>query len=184
MLKFYVCVFLVIDICCISCTKEIPSASIINPSPPPLPPPPSPTANINFQFTPFDALSLARTHIKAATAKGKLVFAGGAYTEPYYDPYWGWGDVWIDVNNVDIYDTLTGAHTTAELSGYAMYKPGALGSKVYFPLGYSATGRMDIYDVTTNDWSTVMLSEARGGVTILSSGEKIFFAGGWGNSGP
>ena len=40
---------------------------------------------------------------------------------------------------------------------------------------------VDIYDVSTNTWSTAKLSEARTALTAVSGANKIFFAGGFGS---
>lgn len=64
----------------------------------------------------------------------------------------------------------------------------AVGNKILFaggipvPTGpgpnFSAT--VDIYDITTNSWSTASLSQARSGMTVATMGSKVFFAGGTG----
>ena len=59
---------------------------------------------------------------------------------------------------------------------------GALGNKIFFAGGYTssddATSRVDIYDASTNTWSTFELSEARSNPVVASAGNKIFFATG------
>lgn len=64
----------------------------------------------------------------------------------------------------------------------------AVGNKIIFaggipvPVGpgpnFSAT--VDIYDATTNSWSTASLSQPRSGMTVATMGTKVFFAGGTG----
>ena len=63
---------------------------------------------------------------------------------------------------------------------------GSVGSKILFSAaspGYSGvtsgSSRVDIYDINANSWSTAELSEARGDFSVVTSGDKIFFAGGW-----
>lgn len=64
----------------------------------------------------------------------------------------------------------------------------AVGNKILFaggipvPTGpgpnFSTT--VNIYDITTNSWSTANLSQARSGMTVAAMGTKVFFAGGTG----
>lgn len=42
------------------------------------------------------------------------------------------------------------------------------------------SSRVDIYDINTGAWSTAELSQARWGLTAVTSGDKVFFAGGTG----
>jgi hypothetical protein len=46
----------------------------------------------------------------------------------------------------------------------------------YFPSSASAV--VDIYDIQNNSWSPAQLSQVRGGLRSITSGNKIFFAGG------
>ena len=55
---------------------------------------------------------------------------------------------------------------------------GTAGSKILF-VGGNQSSRVDIYDITTNSWSTSELSVGRQDITVVTSGNKIFFAGGW-----
>lgn len=62
----------------------------------------------------------------------------------------------------------------------------AVGTKIFFaggrypPVspGPNFTSRVDIYDISTNSWSVTELSQPRWGLTAVSSGSKVFFAGG------
>ena len=63
---------------------------------------------------------------------------------------------------------------------------GSVGSKILFSgasPGYSGvtsgSSRVDIYDINANSWSIAELSVARGDFSVVTSGDKIFFAGGW-----
>lgn len=62
---------------------------------------------------------------------------------------------------------------------------GSAGSKILFAGAASYSGqtspstRVDIYDINTNSWSTAELSVARQDFAVVTSGNKIFFAGGW-----
>lgn len=63
----------------------------------------------------------------------------------------------------------------------------AAGNKVVFAGGvnsysagnYTISDAVDIYDVVDHSWKTAKLSEKRAGITAISSGSKIFFAGGY-----
>jgi hypothetical protein len=55
------------------------------------------------------------------------------------------------------------------------------GNKILFAggddnLGHSS--RVDIYDITTQSWSTAALSESRTSISAIAAGNKIFFGGG------
>ena len=58
-----------------------------------------------------------------------------------------------------------------------------VGDKVLFAggdyFGWSPVStRIDIYNVTTNTWSTASLSEARSGIAAFTNNNRAFFAGG------
>jgi hypothetical protein len=56
-----------------------------------------------------------------------------------------------------------------------------LGNKIFFAGGYNGNGlrtTVDIYDVSTNTWSIIQLSQARGGMIAGSINNKVLFAGG------
>ncbi len=65
----------------------------------------------------------------------------------------------------------------------------SIGNKIFFAGGLVSQGvyssRVDIYDITTNSWTTAELSEARSGIATAVSDKKIYFAGGrigpWGS---
>ena len=56
------------------------------------------------------------------------------------------------------------------------------GNKILFAGGSSTldghSSRVDIYDITTQSWSTAELSEGRFDISAIAAGNKIFFAGG------
>ena len=65
----------------------------------------------------------------------------------------------------------------------------SVGNKILFAGGYisgtpsSSSSRVDIFDITTNTWTTAELSQAREALTTAVLGNKIFFAGGYDQSG-
>jgi hypothetical protein len=115
-------------------------------------------------------LSQARTHITSLTASGLVFFAGG------YDKDG-------TTKTVDILDPVTLALTKTELS-VARYDLAAveINNKLLFAGGYTKGGIpsdiVDILDLQTRSWSSFRLSEARGAISVLSSGGKAYFVGG------
>ena len=62
----------------------------------------------------------------------------------------------------------------------------AANNKLFFAGGYNAAGpssRVDIYNLTTNTWSTGELSIARYDIVTAVSGDKVLFAGGYYSNG-
>src|ERR1700704_3513284 len=56
------------------------------------------------------------------------------------------------------------------------------GNKIIFAGGISTGGyskTIDIYDISSNAWTTTVLSEARGDLAAAAAGNKIVFAGGY-----
>jgi len=61
------------------------------------------------------------------------------------------------------------------------------GNKILFAPGYpsgTVSSRIDIFDISTNSWSTAELSQPRTGVTTVVLGNKIFLGGGWAGRDP
>jgi len=61
------------------------------------------------------------------------------------------------------------------------------GNKILFAPGYPSgkvSTRIDIFDISTNSWSTAELSQPRTGVTTVVLGNKIFLGGGWAGRDP
>jgi len=57
----------------------------------------------------------------------------------------------------------------------------SVGNKIFFAGGslYGRhSSRVDIYDITTQSWSTAELSQGRSQISAIAAGNKIFFAGG------
>jgi hypothetical protein len=92
---------------------------------------------------------------------------------------------------VDIYDVSNNTWNTSELSrAREAFAGGVIDNKVFFAGGvtwnFIVSGQyteevlslVDIYDATTNLWSTASLSQPRLGSFVTTVGHKIFFAGG------
>ena len=130
---------------------------------------------VNAQLIPVGILSEERANLAIGTSANKIVFAGGSSPN----------------KRVDIYNTITNAWSTAELS-VARWDIGVttIGNKIFFAGGKietphhydwvfpDVTSMVDVYDAANNTWSVMQLSEARGGVAAVSLGNKAFFAGG------
>lgn len=136
-------------------------------------------------------LSKARSRMALATIGSKILFAGGLDVNI--------GGV-ISPGNpliiggahsiVDIYDTVTGTWSTAQLSEPAYGKAAVtVGNKVLFVGGYTFTlqpngkslvgscGAVDIYDALTGTWSSSRLRVPRSGIAAVACGNKAYFLG-------
>jgi hypothetical protein len=120
-----------------------------------------------------------RRNIATAVLGNKIFFAGGWYQN-------GYGS-----SRVDIYDAVANTWTTAELSvARGGIASAAAGNKVLFAGGWNWDNdpsaipnptTVDIYDASTNSWSTSILTGrdwATGGIATTVIGNKIYFAGG------
>ncbi len=124
-------------------------------------------------------MDTARDGMAVDTLGSKIFFAGG---------YKGAGSY---SGEVDIYDAGAGTWTTAKLSVPRFaFAVAAAGSKIVFAGGstyYTGVGNyteqpsaaVDIYDNSTDTWSTATLSVARNFLTATASSTKLFFAGGY-----
>ncbi len=139
---------------------------------------------IPAQLIPIGTLPQTRAGFAFAAAGNKIVFAGGSA-----NPEQGCATA-----GVDIFDISTGAWTTAQLS-QARQEMGVavLGNKIFFaggiiprvgpPYGCYITNcgdtrrsEIDIYDASSNTWSTAQLSSVRI-PTGASAGNNVVFAG-------
>ncbi len=159
-------------------------------NPLPLPPPTGPGTCapgnrplVQAQLIPIGTLSQSRFAFAIGAAGNKIVIAGG-WVSP--------GNAVPSSTRADIYDITTGAWATAELSaGRFGSGVAVLGNKIFFGGGgvqqdngwgawqYAGLGSsaIDIYDVSTNSWTTAQLSTGRA-PTGASAGNKVVFAGG------
>jgi hypothetical protein len=124
-----------------------------------------------------------RADMGIAAVNNKIFLAGGGF----------WGDD-IYTNRVDIYEPATGTWSVASLSEARSAAAGvSTGNKVLFAGGYTGgytnngsnywSSAVDIYDNTTDTWTSATLSEPRGYVAAVAAGSKIYFAGGQKNDG-
>lgn len=132
--------------------------------------------NLNTQSWSTAELSEARTDMGVATLGSKIFFAGGYISSDNA------------TSRVDIYDASTNIWSTAELSE-ARINPAAAsaGNKIFFAGGCplnsglceTPSAIVDVYDASTNTWSTTNLAEARVGLVGASVGDKALFCGGY-----
>lgn len=137
----------------------------------------APTAEVNI----YDAaantwskaqLSEARAGITTAVVGNKLVFAGG-HKAMDWD-----GNFLEPSKKVDIYDGATNTWSQADLPQPVYFGSVAVvGNKAVF--SFESMDNVTIYDVATNQLSTVSLSLARLGTKAMSAGNKILVTGGY-----
>ena len=132
--------------------------------------------SVNSDTWSSGALSVGRERFGVAVVGSKAIIAGGC-TDDQCDQR---------TDAVDIYDSGTGAWTTATLS-QARNGLGAavVGNRVLFFGGCSEgesncdrrTRTLDIYDATTDSWSTARLPRT-GGLRATTVGTKVLFSSG------
>jgi N-acetylneuraminic acid mutarotase len=135
---------------------------------------------IHARLIPFGKLSIGKVDMITATANNKILFAGGLS----YDAD-GTG---IPIRRVDIYDINTNSWSIKDLAEYPTWRVdmgmAAVDNKIFIAGGGFwgddiYTNQVDIYNVSDNRWSTASLGEYKSAVGSVSSGNKIFFAGGY-----
>lgn len=122
-------------------------------------------------------LSKARYSITAIAHQEKVFFAGGMERSDHTKAS----------TRVDIYDAKTNSWSTAELSEPRCgIIAAASGNKVIFSGGYNQNDnytlmfsrRVDIYDISTNTWTTATMTEPRISHSASVVENKIYIAGG------
>ena len=122
-------------------------------------------------------LSMARYSITAIAHQEKVFFAGGMERFDHTKAS----------TRVDIYDAKTNSWSTAELSEPRWgIIAAASGNKVIFSGGYNQddystlkfSRRVDIYDISTNTWTTATMTEPRVSHSASVVENKIYIAGG------
>jgi len=122
----------------------------------------------------IEYLSQGRHFISAVANGNKVFFAGGIH----YDGSFNYHDV------IDVYDTDTETWDTPLSLTEAKGGVGvaAVGSKVFFAGGslspYTHSNKVEIYDISTGEWTYETLSEARGLPATVAYGDKVYIAGG------
>jgi hypothetical protein len=132
---------------------------------------------VNAQLIPIGTLSQNRPGISVASAGNKILFAGGST----------WPNAPYATTRVDIYDIVSQTWSTAELSTPRwQIATVTAGNKIFFAgggyydnadNGYSES-TVDIYDVSTNNWTVSKLSSPRHDIAAATVGNKVLFSGG------
>ena len=139
---------------------------------------------IKATLIPISNLSIARINMQCASVGNKILFIGGSH------PGQTW---WNEPVPVDIYDipsnTWSFHSITPDNLPFTYFRDDAtiavVGNKVLFagggdPIGDNVTSQIDIFDASTNTWSTTELSAPRQGLSAATVGDKVLFAGGSG----
>ncbi|MBK9174816.1 MAG: T9SS type A sorting domain-containing protein [Flavobacteriales bacterium] len=133
------------------------------------------------------SLFLSTGRIKVATAiAGDRLFCAGGWVWPTEE----------HVGSVEVFDLTTGSLLQEDQLSQARVEiaTAVVGNKVIFAGGHQATWNgadytciasdvIDIFDLTSNTWSTATLSQARAGMASAVLDGKAYFAGGYRGSG-
>ena len=135
---------------------------------------------IQARLVPLGKLSIGRVNIITAAANNKILFAGGS---SYYPDSTG-----VPTHRVDVYDINSNSWFIKDLEGYPTFRIdmgiAAAGDKIFIAGGGFwgddiYTNQVDIYNTSDNSWSIAGLSESRTAAAGVSTGNKVFFAGGY-----
>ena len=118
----------------------------------------------------LEHLLFPRFSISAVSYENKVLFAGGAnFSSGVFDV-------------VEIYDIENGEWDFTTLSmGRSSMASAVVNDIAIFAGGYdleTVTDRVDLYNFTTNTWTTAALSEPRGFLAATTVGSKVYVAGG------
>lgn len=116
-----------------------------------------------------NGLSLARNYLATFSIKDIVLFAGG-------------NGISSTSSSIDIYNSTSNIfeYSLMELSVARWYLAGASNSEVgIFAGGIRGLSVIDIYNVASCSWTTSTLSIGRAGLSGVSLGTLIFFAGGY-----
>jgi N-acetylneuraminic acid mutarotase len=118
-----------------------------------------------FELKVTDAGGLSSKDTVQITVKGTIAYTCGDTNRPHIN------EQLIPVGSGTLSDARTGGISVA--SG---------GNKIFFAGGSAISGghssTVDIYDITTQRWTTAKLSENRSKISTITAGNKVFFAGG------
>ena len=125
----------------------------------------------------ISALSASRSRLVGAALGNLIIFGGGSAafngTVHSYD-------------NVDIYNTSTGQWSVSHISSATGWQQSAVqGTKMFFSGPNSVTSdpsTVDVYDICSNTWSQLSLTDRRGGYGAGAAGGKVLFGGGKNNN--
>jgi Galactose oxidase, central domain len=114
-------------------------------------------------------LSQARERLAATALGNVIIFAGGEADPNFY-------------NTIDMYNTTTGIWTVAQVPNapYARVQAAAQGTKMFFGRGGNSSGptNISVYDICSNTWGSLFLTDGRADFGIGAAGGKVLFGGG------
>lgn len=117
-------------------------------------------------------LSKARGSMGAAALGNVIIFAGGINSNNFGSEY----------NTIDMYNTTTGVWSVAQPSNapYGSVQAAAQGTKMFFGRGGNSSGPTNIciYDICSNTWGSLFLTDGRAAFGIGAAGGKVIFGGG------
>jgi hypothetical protein len=115
-------------------------------------------------------LSQARERLTATALGNLIIFSGGddAGSNP--------------VNTIDIYNTTTGTWVGVQPPNapYGRVQSAAQGTKMFFGRQGNSSGPaiVIVYDICSNTWTNLSLSDSRGEFAIGAAGGEVLFGGG------
>jgi hypothetical protein len=117
------------------------------------------------------ALGKARTKLVGAALGNLIIFAGGFDIGPQGG----------SLDNIDIYNTSTGQWSVSHMSSAADWDRTAVqGTKMFFsgPANSSGPSVVDVYDICSNTWGKLFLTDGRIDFGAGAAGGKVLFGGG------
>ena len=115
-------------------------------------------------------LSQAREKLAAAALGNLIIFSGGEDNSGNF------------LNTIDIYNTTTGTWSIAQPVNAPLGRVQAAvqGTKMFFgrQLNSSGPAMVAVYDICSNTWSSLSLSDGRGEFAIGAAGGEVLFGGG------
>jgi hypothetical protein len=123
-------------------------------------------------------LSAGKWDVTAVNAGNKIYFAGG-HTNFQQD--------WDNFHIIDIYDAVTNGWSTLQLPERRMDLAAVrLNDKIYYAGGKGGwpgiptyiSNRVDILNLSNNQWSNAILYSTRSYISGAAAGNQVFFAGG------
>src|SRR5215203_3808240 len=154
----------------------------------------SPSSRIDIYDASSDTWSTAElSEPMAETAfHGYYSFFQSGYISVADKIYFTGNNISIGSNSVDVYDASNNTWSTQFISPnqFAADMAVSSGNKIYFsgsPQGsaapdYNYAKTLEVYDVTSNGWSSVNMSSSRAYMGAISGDDKIFWAGGFDSS--
>jgi hypothetical protein len=123
----------------------------------------------------ISAVSQPRTRMVAAALGNLIIFGGGFNLLSDGNP-----GQFFDI--VDIYNTSTGQWSVTHVSNApGWYQSAVQGTKMFF-INTGSTSEpvvVDMYDICSNSWGTLSLTDGRINLGVGAAGSKVLFGGGF-----